>query len=81
VALFSIIKWPYFQLTKARQEAVFCSGEICQNGGESLMATTHSRPHVGEADSAGCGQGGTSNLKPGEHADKGRPYPDPRPLA
>jgi hypothetical protein len=27
MALFSVNKWPYFQLTKARQEAVFCSGE------------------------------------------------------
>jgi hypothetical protein len=33
---------------------------------------------VGEADPADCGQRGTSNLKPGEHADKGGPYPDPR---
>jgi hypothetical protein len=27
MALFSVIKWPCFQLTKARQEAVSCNGK------------------------------------------------------
>jgi len=55
--------------------------KIYQKGGENLTVITRPRPHVDEADLAGCGQRDTNNLKPGKHADKGRPYPDPRPLA
>jgi hypothetical protein len=65
-----------------------CARRLCRaivkfavEGGERIKATTCPLPHVGKADSAGCGQGGTSNLKPEEYADKGKPYLDPRPLA